>query len=232
MTFREIKDLIRKITADRMSSNQVLTQEVFLGGIVNDAVIPDLVGRRDWSWKERMETASLSINTFKIQMLTTLQDIKLLILHTGVQGTTRELKYKTPPVFFKAYPDPGLITSALPTYYTMINREVWFDAPINGAYSLRMLGLRRFDKLVNDADTPTWLDDDKHMLLVYGGAGMVYATIEDQTNTQIWFKLYENSVEQWWGQDQKKQPVHLGAFKTPSRSLGEYWKSPFILEVP
>jgi hypothetical protein len=229
VTFRELKDQIRKFSGDRLPGSQVMTQDAFLGAIINDAVIPDLVGRHDWSWKESVETASFSAGDFRIQMPSTLQDVKVLILHTGSIGTTRRLEHMTPLKFFESWPDPNLEAQAYPTHYTWVNREIWLNYPLNGAWSLRMLGLKRFARMTADGDTPSWLDDDKHMLLVYAGTGFVYQSIEDRDNAAVWFKLYENGVEQWWREDQMKEPVYLGKFEPQGRGpVGEYWKSPFI----
>ena len=235
MTYLEMKNLVRKLTADRLSSNQVMDQDTFLGIAFNEVIIPDFVGRHNWFFKETMVTASLPQSTYVLQMPDTLQNIELFILHTGALGTTKPLTYQTPKNFFRDTPDPALESSGFPTCYTWVNREVWLNIPTSAAWNMRVFGLTRFGKLVEATDTPTWLDADKHITLVHGVTGFVFQTIEDSKNSQIWFNIYEQGVKSYWDESEHKKDLnaHLGRFRATEPSVtGAYWLNPFVEKSP
>src|SRR5262245_53428332 len=101
MNFGKIKEHIRKIIADRLASSQVFTQDEYLHAVVNEVVMPDIVGRYDWFWKEVMETTPLPVGTYQILFPESVQDLRALILMTGSLGTTLPLKYMPTKEFFE-----------------------------------------------------------------------------------------------------------------------------------
>jgi hypothetical protein len=237
MNYGDMKTLVRKLTSNRLASGQIIDQDTFLGLVFNEMTIPDFVGRHDWFFKEILATSQMPANTYVLQLPTTLQDISVVILDTMVQGTTRVIDYLDQTEFFNKYPSPVLDNSGFPAYYTYVNREIWFDRPTNADWNLRIIGLQRFPKLVLDSDSPSWLDDDKHMLLVYCSAGFVYQTFEDAKNAQIWLKIYEDGTEKYWGESERKRDAHTGLGKFLNNnpnlvSTGQYWTNPFIMRDP
>jgi len=235
VNFLDLKTQVRKIIADRLAGDTIYTQDVYLGHVLNEASIPDLVGRHDWTWKEHVQTAPMAQGTYKLQMPSTLKDVRTLILMTGARGTTRPLVHKFPATFFESFADPSLQASTFPRIYTWVNREIWFDCPTAAAWSLRMVGLLRPNKLVNASDSPDFLDDDRHMLLVYHAAGFVFSVLEDSKNSLIWMKLYEAGVESWWSDHLKQsdREVVLGKFLGEQSIYGtEYWRDANVGRAP
>jgi hypothetical protein len=237
MNLGDMKLLVKKLTSNRLASSQIIDQDTFLGLVFNEMTIPDFVGRHDWFFKEIMETSQMPALTYVLQFPTTLQDISVVILDTMVYGTTKTLDYIDQSSFYSKYPSPQLEASGYPAYYTYINRELWLDRPTSANWNLRIIGLQRFPKLVLDSDSPTWLDDDKHMLLVYCTAGFVYQTFEDAKNAQIWLKIYEDGTEKYWTESERKRDAHtaLGKFLSNNPDLvstGQYWLNPFVMRNP
>jgi len=240
VTFLELKTHVRKFTGDRLASNQIQSQDIVLGTLINEIVVPDLVGRHDWFFKQAMETSPLAINTYTFQMPPTLQGIELLILLAGTLSVTGEIIHRQPTTFFANFPDPSLYVKGIPAFYTWVNRQVWLNCPTQAAWNVRMLSLRRFDKLVQDGDIPTWMDDDRHMLLVMGATGLVYQIVEDSKNAAVWLKLYEQGVEAWWLNTPGKsdENVALGRFDPTEQTrrmigrLGQYWTDPRVMHNP
>lgn len=235
MNFGELKTLVRKITGDRLASNQVMDQDVFLGVAFNDVIIPEMNGRHDWFFKESMVTTLVPAATYVIQMPSNLENVGVLILHTGAIGTTRPLTHMPQRAFFEQFTDPSLESASFPAYYTWVNREIWFDRPTSAQWNVRIIGYTRFPRLVEDSDVPTWLDDSRHILLAYGVAGFCYQTFEDSKNSQVWFNIYEQGVTQYWNVTEGKRDANskLGQYAADNiPSPGAYWANPFIIKDP
>jgi hypothetical protein len=213
--------LARKFSNDRLASGQLMSQEDFLRIILNESVVPDFVGRKDWFFKEQLVTTQILTDTYVLQMPKTLQDVAVLILHTGELGTTKKLTFKDYGEFLRLFPDPLLITRGFPDFYTYVNKQVWFDRPVDEDYNIRMLGLLRPGKLLVNSDVPDWLDEDKHMLLVYGLVGFLYLSVEDTKNSQVWFNIYEQGVETFWKESESR--------KDGDKRLGKFAESADIL---
>jgi hypothetical protein len=238
LTFEQIKDLVRKNFGDRLSSNQIFSQDEFLGFVVNDMTIPDLVGRNNWTWKYLVITGQVQANVVTMQYPDDMQDLGLIIWLTGNLSTTYKLLYKTPQQFFEEFPDPSIIPSYRPVCYTKLRRQIWFNCPVDVLTNVRLIGYKRFVRLQALSDTPDWLDEDRHMVLVYGSTGMAYLTIEDKTNAQPWLNLYESTVKQMIEKDtiSEAELVTAGKFKPDTGPegavLGDYWTNPFIFKSP
>lgn len=238
LTLDQMRALIRKNIGDRLSSNTIITQDDYLAYCINDMTVPDLVGRHDWTWKYSVQTGQIDANQYVMRYPNTIQDIAVVLYLTGNLTTTKKLDFKTPLKFFEDYPDPSLFPQWMPSYYTKIKRDLWFNCPIDVATNIRLIGYTKFAKLSLPTESPDWLDEDRHMVLVYGATGMAFLAIEDKTNSQPWLNLYESTVKQMWEQDQavEAELITAGAFKpgdSPDmRVMGEYWKSPFILRSP
>jgi len=223
--------LTRKLTNDRLASGQMMSQEDFLRTLLNETVVPDFVGRKKWFFKNQVATSQAPLGTHILQFPQSLQDVKLLILHTGTQGTTKKLTRMPMVEFFDVHPDPSQEARGYPESYTWVNRQVWFDKPMGGDYNIRMIGLLRPNKLINEADTPFWLDEDKHMLLVYGLAGFVYQSVEDSKNSQVWFNIYEQGVDTYWKESENQLDIKasLGKFMSKGEvEITDPINSPFV----
>lgn len=223
--------LARKLTNDRLASGQLMSQEDFLRILLNETVVPDFIGRKKWFFKTQMATAQTPLNTYIMEMPQNFQDVKLLILHTGQTGTTRKLVYKPVGDFFNLWPDPSLESKGFPEWYTWVKRQVWFDKPMGGDYNVRMIGQLRPERLVQNSDSPGWLDEDKHILLVYCLAGFVYQSVEDSKNSQVWFNIYEQGVETYWKESENKldTDARLGRFLSDHEVLpSDPINSPFV----
>jgi len=232
----DLKKQVRKIIGDRLAGDQVFTQDVYITSVLNEASIPELVGAHDWTWKEHVQTAPLGTGTFKIQMPSQIKDVRLAILMTGARGTTRPLDHKFPANFFTFWPDPSLEPPNYPDCYTWANREIWFNCPTAASYSLRIVGLLKPDSLVDDADSPDFLDSDRHMLLAYHASGFIFSVMEDSKNSLIWSKLYEAGLENFWQEHNKQsdRTVTLGRYtpgQDPSYST-EYWRDANVRYAP
>jgi len=238
LTFEEIKELTRKCFGDRLSSNQIFTQDEFLSFIVNDMTIPDLVGRENWTWKYKVITGQVLAGKYVIEYPSDVQDIALVIWLTGNLGTTYVIPFKPSNEFFPLFPDPSLYPTNRPAYYTKLERQLWFDCPVDVNTNIRLLCYKRYPRLTLSSDVPSWLDEDRHMVLVYGSVGMAYLTIEDKANAQPWLNLYESTVKQMKEKDQRSEgePIFAGRFMPPigpeGLGLGDYWANPFIFRSP
>src|SRR5262245_51800842 len=153
LTLCEIKSHIRKFIGDRLSSNQIFTQDEYLTSVVNDMVIPDLVGRHPWSWKYTMETGVIAANKWKFQLPATYQNLALLVFHSGDIANTYKILYRDPQTFFRDYPDPSLETTGKPLLFTKLNKEIWLNRPLDQQYNLRALAYRTFPRVDEDGST-------------------------------------------------------------------------------
>lgn len=240
MNFGDLKLHVRKAIADRLSNNAVLSQDDFLIAAFNDMVIPRLVGIRPWFFKEFTETTPLYAGHYQMQFPEDLQDLHQLTLITGDRGTTYVLPYFPMRNFFEMYPDPPIEPSNYPAMYTWVNRVAWFNCPIHTDAGLRMVGQRRFQRLVMDSDVPHWMDEDKHMLLVYGVTGYCFALMEDTNMAKLWTDLFDRGVTEWWAatQLQHDRDYRLGRYEPPSAygaagpMLAQYWTNPFVIRAP
>jgi hypothetical protein len=142
--------------------------------------------------------------------------------------------------FFEMYPDPPIEPANFPAMYTWVNRVVWFNCPSSADIGLRMVGMRRFPRLVLDSDVPHWMDEDRHMLLVYGVSGYCFWLMEDTNMGKLWTDLFDQGVGEWWQQTQSQmdRDFHLGAYQPPSAygpaapMLAQYWTNPFVIRAP
>lgn len=240
MNFGDLKLHVRKAIADRLTSNQVMSQDDFLIAAFNDVIIPRLVGMRPWFFKEFTETSPLRMGVYQLQFPSDLQNLHHLSLITGDRGTTYVLPYVPMRNFFESYPDPAIEPANFPALYTWINRVVWFNCPASTDLGLRMVGMRRFERLVLDSDTPGWLDEDRQMLLVYGVVGYCFWLMEDMNMGKLWTDLFDKGVSEWWMQTQQQQDrdFALGAYQPPSAygpaapMLAQYWTNPFVIRAP
>jgi hypothetical protein len=234
----ELKQFTRKFMGDRLSSNAIFSQDEYLTAVFNDMVIPDIVGRYPWSWKYIMESGVIGQGKWKFQMPATYQDIALLILHSGEVSNTYKMGYKNPQRFFEMIPDPELETSGKAEFFTKINREIWFDRPLDETMALRVLAYRRFPRVETDDETFSYIEGDRHMVLAYGAAAFCFLTVEDTEHAKPWLTIYQTSIEQMWSLDntQEVEEYTLGKFN-PHAAMdrilqGNYWQNPFILTNP
>ena len=233
MTLSDMIRFVRKITKDRLASDRVISQEEYIPMVLNESIIPDFIGRHPWFFKTQVVTSQAPKGTYMLQMPQTLQDVRLAIMHTGELGTTRKLKFQPMQQFFDYIPDPAIETEGFWEWYTWTNRQIWFDRPLLANYAARFVGLLRPNRLVNMSDVPEWLDEDKHMLLVYGACGFIYTAMEDTKNGQVWFNVYEQGVKTYWDESENKQDadIHLGKFlpqEMDSLLTTDPIKSPFV----
>jgi len=214
MNLGDMIRFVRKITKDRLASDRIIPQEEYIPMVINESIIPDFIGRKNWFFKTQVVTSQAPRGTYILQMPQNLQNVKLVIMHTGDLGTTQKLTYMRPADFFDYVPDPAIETEGFWFHYTWVNRQIWFDRPLLANYACRLIGLLRPPRLVNSSDVPEWLDEDKHNLLVYGAAGFIYTGMEDTKNGQVWFNVYEQGVKTFWDESEAKidADVHLGKF--------------------
>lgn len=178
----------------------------------------EVLGRQRFKFNEDTFEVGLSADAISFEYNCDHQEIIQLILidYSTTRPTIYQPNYLSPNEFFDLYPDPSTNTTNPPFNYTDFDGQIWFPAPLNKDYTVKMRYVER-PKLLADAinSKPQIPIEFKNVLIKGGLAG-----VEQFRGNYDIAALHERRVEDLADDMQGRYaPRKMGPGKARTRGL-------------
>lgn len=178
----------------------------------------EVLGRQRFKFNECVIESLLSSGSISFEYTCDHQEIIQLILidYSTTRPTVYQPNYLSPNEFFDIYPDPASNTTNPPFNYTDFNGVIWFPAPLNKDYVVKMRYVERPSLLKDDVKSIPQIPIEFKNVLIKGGL----AGVEQFRGNYDIAALFERRVEDLADDMQGRYaPRKMGPGKSRTRGL-------------
>lgn len=154
-----------------------------IDGFINDA-ITEIADLYPWVYFQKLVAGSLTVGDYTYEQQPDHQITSKLILinPTGNTSYWDITDYRMPwQDFFNAFPSPDSLDNAQPAYWTEYGNQLYFNCPVDIAYTLRQFYQKVPTELVSDADIPELPQNFREAIVL----GASYRCEEERDNYDI-----------------------------------------------
>lgn len=128
----------------------------------------NILGNSSFSFMETSGDSTLSVGQATVAYPADHQSsIDLVLIDPVTPTTTRRLKYIPAETFFRMNQNPSANPQALPTTWTDFGHQIYFNTPVDQAYTLRHRYIRIPIVLTNPSDVPDVPASFRHVMITY-----------------------------------------------------------------
>lgn len=127
-----------------------------IDGFINDTIV-EIADLYPWKQFQKLVSGALTVGEHTYEQQSDHQSTtKLILIHPTQASTYWDItKYrKNWEAFFDNYPNPSALDNSQPSSWTEYGNQIYFNCPVNLAYTLRQYYQKIPDELEADADVP------------------------------------------------------------------------------
>lgn len=154
-----------------------------IDGFINEA-ITELAGLHPWIYFQKLVSGALTIGDYTYDQQSDHQTTTaMILLHptTPLAHWDITRHYLPWEKFFHRFPAPDTYNNAQPFYWSEYGNQIYFNCPVDMAYTLRQFYQKTPTELVNDTDVPELSVDFREAIVL----GATYRCEEERENYDI-----------------------------------------------
>ena len=177
-----------------------------------------VLGRSRFKFSEDVTESVLSAGSFTYDYECDHQEIIQLILidNSTTRPTIYQPNYLAPNEFFDLYPDPETTTVNPPFNYTDFNGQIWFPAPLDRVYTVKMRYIERPRRLSDSTSSCPLIPVEFKDIMIKGGLSGIEQYRENFDISAVYQRNIEDLTEDMLS---RYSPRKMGPGKSRTRGL-------------
>ena len=178
----------------------------------------EVLGRQRFKFNEDVYETDLAPLDYKFSYDCDHQEIIQLILidYSTTRPTIYQPNYLAPNEFFDIYPAPDNNTKNPPFNYTDFNGEIWFPAPLDRAYTIKMRYVERPKRLTDKTTSCPQIPVEFKDIYIKGGLAGIEQFRENFDIAGVYGRKVEDLADDMQG---RYGPRKMGPGKARTRGL-------------
>ena len=178
----------------------------------------EVLGRQRFKFNEDTFEVGLSSSSISFEYDCDHQEIIQLILidYSTTRATIYQPNYLSPNEFFDIYPDPESNTTNPPFNYTDFNGSIWFPAPLDKDYVVKMRYVERPRTLTDTTTSKLQIPVEFKDIYIKGGLAGVEQYRENFDIAALYERKVEDLADDMLG---RYSPRKMGPGKARTRGL-------------